>query len=83
MKHKISDLRDHLFNALEKLADKENPMEVDRAQAIAQVASVIVDSAKVELTLMRTFNLRGTGFLPEGKKRKAIPVLGEEHRFDN
>lgn len=31
----MSDLRDHLFTALEGLSNKEKPMEVDRAQAIA------------------------------------------------
>lgn len=48
-RNKLSDLRDHLFAALEGLADKEEPMEIDRANAIASVASVIVQSAKVEV----------------------------------
>ncbi len=48
-RNKMSDLRDHLFAALEGLADKEEPMEVERANAIANVATVIVQSAKIEV----------------------------------
>lgn len=73
MKNKINDLRDHLFAALEGLADKEEPMELDRAHAIADVARVIVDSAKAEVAFLNATGHRiGTGFipLPEGE---AIP----------
>lgn len=38
MKNKIDDLRNHLFAALEGLADPEKPMELDRARALADVA---------------------------------------------
>lgn len=48
-KNKIEDLRNHLFEALEALKDPDKPMEVERAKAIADVARVIVDSAKVEV----------------------------------
>lgn len=37
-RNKIEDLRNHLFAALEGLADKEEPMELDRAKTIADVA---------------------------------------------
>ena len=49
MKNKIQDLRDHLFATLEALQDKDEPMDIDRARAVADVAKVIVDSAKVEV----------------------------------
>lgn len=48
-KNKISDLRDHLFETLEALKDKDAPMELDRAKAICQTAQVIINSAKVEV----------------------------------
>lgn len=48
-RNKLVDLRDHLFATLESLLDEEKPMDIDRAQAVAQVASVIVQSAKVEV----------------------------------
>ena len=49
MKNKIVDLRNHLFAALEGLADEDNPMDVVRARAISDVAQTIINSAKAEL----------------------------------
>jgi hypothetical protein len=67
-KNKINDLRDHLFETLERLKDDEDPMDLDRARAIADVSRVIVDSAKVEVAFMReTGSLNSTGFLPSGE----------------
>jgi phosphoribosylaminoimidazole (AIR) synthetase len=64
MKNKMEDLRNHLFATLEALQDDENPMELERAKTIAQVASVIVSSAKVEATVMANTGSIGTGFIP-------------------
>lgn len=64
MKNKIEDLRNHLFETLEALKDKENPMDLDRAKTVAEVASVIVDSAKVEAEVMKLTNSLGSGFIP-------------------
>lgn len=44
----ITQLRQHLMDTLADLRDRANPMEPDRARAVAQVASVLIDSAKVE-----------------------------------
>jgi hypothetical protein len=52
-KNKISDLRDHLFETLEALKDTDNPMDVDRAKAITNVAQAIINTAKVEVDLVR------------------------------
>lgn len=71
MKNKIEDLRNHLFSALEGLADKENPMPLDRARAIADVAQVIVNSAKVEADLIKHTNGAGSGFIPLEAKPEA------------
>jgi hypothetical protein len=48
-KNKLSDLRDHLFETLEALKDEKNPMEIERAKAIAGVAQTIINSATVEV----------------------------------
>lgn len=65
MRNKIDDLRNHLFAALEGLADRDNPMDIDRAKAIADVARVIVDSAKAEVQFIQATGRReGTGFIP-------------------
>ena len=44
----INEVRAALMGTLNDLRDKDKPMEVDRARAIAQVATVLVDSARVE-----------------------------------
>lgn len=62
--NKIEHLRNHLFETLEMLKDDEKPMDLDRAKAIADVARVIVDSAKVEVAFMNVIGGGGTGFIP-------------------
>lgn len=64
MENKIEDLRKHLFETLRDLRDKEKPMDIDRAKAVAEVAKVIVDSAKVECEHMKLTGSQGSGFIP-------------------
>lgn len=72
MKNKIEDLRNHLFETLEALKDEDKPMDLARARAVADVAKVIVESAKVEVEFLKvTGNVRSTGFLPEGDELAA------------
>lgn len=49
----LDDLREHLFATLEALRDKEKPMEIERAKAIATVAAAVIDSAKAEVTYVK------------------------------
>jgi hypothetical protein len=44
----IDVVRDHLLQTLAALRDKDNPMECARARAVADVAAVLVDTARVE-----------------------------------
>lgn len=68
-KNKITDLRDHLFATLEALRDDEKPMEIERAKAVADVARVIVESAKVEVAFLEATGATGSGFIPEETNR--------------
>jgi hypothetical protein len=65
VKNKIDDLRNHLFETLEALKDEESPMDLDRARTIADVARVIVDTAKAEVAFLNATGGRSTGFFPE------------------
>lgn len=65
MKNKMEDLRNHLFVTLEALLDKDKPLEIDRAAAIAKTAQVIVNSAKVEVDYLKIAGGKGTGFIPD------------------
>lgn len=67
MKNKIEDLRNHLFATLEGLLDKDQPLEVERAKAVAQVASVMVESAKVEVKALEILGANRSGFLQIGQ----------------
>jgi hypothetical protein len=53
MKNKMSDLRNHLFETLEALRDKDQPMDIARARAVCDVAGKLIDSAKVEVELIK------------------------------
>jgi len=54
----MTDLRDHLFATLEALQDKDAPMDIERAKAIAGVAQVLINSAKIEVDLVNTIGER-------------------------
>ena len=79
MKNKIEDLHNHLFVTLEGLQDKDNPMELDRAKTIADVAQVIINSAKVEVQFIEaTGAMEGTGFITTdtlSREKSPVPRL--------
>jgi len=62
--NKISVLRDHLFDTIEKL--KTGKMELETAKAITNAAQTIVNSAKVEVDFLKTMGGigDGSGFIP-------------------
>lgn len=81
MRNKLTDLRDHLFAALEGLADEEKPMDIERARAIAEVSQVVINSAKLELEVVKVYEgrVRGSDFVPvepidqvQGPQRPAL-----------
>lgn len=70
----MEDLRNHLFVTLEALLDKEKPLEIERAAAVAKTAQVIVNSAKVEVDYLKIAGGRGTGFIPEKSPELISPT---------
>jgi len=77
MKNKMTDLRNHLFATLEALQDQDNPMDIDRAKAIAEVGKVLVDSAKVEVMFINAMDgdVKSTGFI-ESERDLQQPRVG-------
>lgn len=73
----IDALRDHLFDTIKALKDKDKPMDIDRANAIKGVASVIVDTAKAEVDLVRVTGGIGSGFIPI-KAVGTLPTSGDD-----
>lgn len=59
----IDDLRGHLFAVLEGLADKDKPLEIERAKAVCEVAQTIINSAKVEVDHLKVCGGSSSGFI--------------------
>ena len=53
MSNDIHALREHLFDTLRALKDKENPMDLDRAKVVSEVAQTIINTAKLEVDLAK------------------------------
>lgn len=51
MKNNINDLRNHLFDVMERLKDPEpkTPIDCETAEAICLVAKRLIETAEVEL----------------------------------
>jgi hypothetical protein len=96
MKNKITDLRDHMFAALERLGNEELSKEdldkeINRSRAISEVGKVIVESAKTEVMYAKLTGKKDaqpTKFLglensesePETKKIERPPAVYDNHR---
>lgn len=63
MSSNISTVRQHLLDTLADLRNRENPMEIERAKAIAQVAGVLIDSAKVEVEFIKATSADKSDFI--------------------
>lgn len=63
----ITTLRDRLFETLDALKDKENPMEIERAKAVSDIAQVIINSAKVEVDYARATGSTVSGFIGQSE----------------
>jgi len=71
MKNTITDLRNHLFETLEDLKDKEKPMDIERAKAVCSVAKQLIESARVEVKFLEvTGESRTNSFLREAEPDK-------------
>lgn len=79
----INQLRTHLFETLQGLRDEKNPMDIERARAVSDVAQTIVNSVKVEIDYMKqTGESSGSGFIPAaapGQLRIGTRTEGTSH----
>lgn len=72
MKNRIEDLRNHLFETIERLKDEENPMDLARAKTISDVSQTLINSAKVEVDFIKaTDRATDTGFI--SNQRPELP----------
>lgn len=76
MKNKLSDLNNHLFAQLERLADEDMDAEkleaeVKRAEAMVSVADRITGNAEMQLRAAKLFAEYGPQVLPH------LPAIGK------
>ena len=73
MKNKISDLRNHLFSVLEELTDPDSTYDIAKAKVVADVAQVIINSAKIENDYIKIIGgSHGSGFIEDRNEVKQI-----------
>lgn len=75
MKNKLSDLNNHLFEAIERLndenlTDEQLDKEVKRSEAIQKVAKTIIDNGTLALNAKKYMDEYGAGDSIE------MPLLG-------
>lgn len=63
----ITQVRQALLDTLGDLRNREQPMDIERAKAVASVASVLVDTAKVGNEYLRLTGQDRSVFLEEPK----------------
>ena len=61
----IDQVREILMATLRDLRDRENPMDLERAKAVASVAGVLVDTAKVENDYLKITGQDRSSFLEQ------------------
>lgn len=73
-------LRERLGETLDALLDKSNPMDLDRAKAVAEVAQTMINVAKVEIDYARVTGGAGTGFIVD---RSEAPLSLDDNSVDD
>ena len=70
----IAQVRQHLLDTLASLRSQDNPMDVDRARAVAQVAGVLVDTARVEVDYIKATGEEHSQFIEGEFKPNGLPT---------
>lgn len=70
----IAQVRQHLLDTLASLRSQDNPMDVDRARAVAQVAGVLVDTARVEVDYIKATGAEHSQFIEGEFKPNGLPT---------
>ena len=71
----INELRTELLATLRDLRNRHAPMEPDRARAVAQVAAVLVDSARVEVEYIKVTGQDTSNFIDCLKAPAAVAAI--------
>ncbi len=87
MKNKLTDLRNHLFETLEALKDTNEPMELERARVIGEIARTVIDTARVEVQYRKWIDMETpqsdffeTPQIVEGETQKQLGSTSTEEK---
>lgn len=72
MSNHIETVRSALLDTLADLRNKANPMDLSRAKAVAEIASVLVDTARVENDYLKITRQSHSAFL-DNENNNALP----------
>ena len=75
----INELRTELLATLRDLRNRTNPMEPDCARAVAQVAAVLVDSARFEVEYIKVTGQDTSNFIDGLKAPDAMAAITNTH----
>ena len=75
----IDSVRTALLDTLADLRNKKQPMDIERAKAVAQVAGVLVDTVKVENDYLKITGCQDSTFLASN----APPAIAKEQGAHN
>jgi len=83
MKNTMKDVRNHLIAQLERLGEAskdELADEIDRAKAIGQLGTVLIESAKAETQFLTAIDgAVPSGFMPT-REESTVPQIAERRR---
>ena len=71
----IDQVRQSLLDTLADLRNRDQPMDIERAKAVAQVASVLVDTAKVENEYLKLSGQDRSAFLEPSDSALDVPRI--------
>jgi hypothetical protein len=77
----ITSLRNHLFDALERVAQassEELEQEINKAASIVQLSEAVIKSAEVENQFLSITRGLGSGFIPLVKGNKSLLEIVKE-----
>jgi hypothetical protein len=82
-KNRLQDLRDHLFEQLEALRDKDGQLddEIKRPKAIAKLSTAIIETAKVEVRYAEAVGALPSGEFFEGPNKRPALTAPDPRRL--
>ena len=72
----INQVSQSLLDTLADLRNREAPMDIERAKAVAQVSGVLVDTAKVENDYLKITGQDSSQFLAQPDEAPGVHRIG-------